>query len=95
MLNATAKEELGIDAEMDSIEEQINEIIIKALKKRAELEVSELVQQRILAILRADVSKLFQEKDLDFWLKFKGVKNKIMGEWIPKIERFLKGKMYK
>jgi hypothetical protein len=43
MLNATAKEELGIDAEMDSIEEQINEIIIKALKKRAELEVSELV----------------------------------------------------
>lgn len=31
MLGATAKEELGIEAEMESIEEEINEIILKVM----------------------------------------------------------------
>jgi hypothetical protein len=61
MLEATVREELGIEAEMESIEEEINDIIIKVtyfykgtiilffnlklkeLKKKAELEVNELV----------------------------------------------------
>ncbi|KAL4429317.1 hypothetical protein ABPG74_002303 [Tetrahymena malaccensis] len=89
-LDSKSKEELGQITEYEQIEIQIIELITTVLEKRASLEVQDFVKQKIITRLKTDISDLFTNKDHDFWVKFKGIKNKIIDDQEKKIYEYLK-----
>ncbi|EAS07619.3 hypothetical protein TTHERM_00919680 (macronuclear) [Tetrahymena thermophila SB210] len=89
-LDQKSKEELGQITEYEQIEIQIIELITTVLEKRASLEVQDFVKQKIITRLKTDISDLFTNKDQDFWVKFKGIKNKIIDDQEKKIYEYLK-----